>query len=155
MNEEDLKVFTETIQEQIELVMGKVGHVPHILFKPGNGETAESWVGTTLPDEFNGEMMGQLIQQIRPTYPVLALVSEAWVAPSAIEGMAPSEHPDKVETLLLVVHNHKDSHLWTSSMLRIGEEVILGKWVNTTKDLGPDKYGGNLMQPYEPPPEYN
>lgn len=156
MNEADLKVFTETIQEQIQMIMGDLGHVPHIIFKPGDGETAESYVGMILPDELTGYDMGMLIQKMRPSYPVIALVSEAWLAPGGIaEGTPASEHPDKAETIILVVHNHTDSELWTSSMLRIGEEVILGKWVNTTKDLGVDKYGGNLMQPYEPPAEYN
>jgi hypothetical protein len=164
MNESELKEFTGFMQEQLKAMMTELGHVPHIIFKPVDEDELgcdcencrdKKFAAFILPDEMNGSSMGDLLQQMRPSYPAIALASEAWVAPSDIEGKTPSEHPDKVETLILVVHNHKDSHFWTSSMLRIGEEVILGEWINTTKDLKADQYGGRMMQPYEPPVEYN
>jgi hypothetical protein len=158
MTETELKRFTEILQNKLKKQVSKYGGLSQTIFKPGEYGFENAIAAFVLPEGMPADLTAALIQQMRPKYPVLAFATEAWVVDAhskeELDRDKLENHPDKIESVILVVHNHKESYFWASVMNIVGDEVFLGEWQSLDEDYEPTGCG-LLSQPYQPPPEYN
>jgi hypothetical protein len=158
MTETELKRFTELLKERIATVINELGGFPQIVFAPGQYGFENAIGSYVVPEGVPPDMAAALVQEMRTKYPVVAFATEAWMvgtnAKEELEIDSLENHPDRIESIILVIHNKEESHFWTAVINRVGDEAFINEWEDLEEEYRPSGTG-LLNQPYRPPASYN
>lgn len=129
----DPNEFAEFVKAKASENFRKHGHIAAVIVSvQPQGTSAE-----LLPMDDKDES-ARLIQCVRATSPLVAVVTEAWyvdltkLAPEQQRqamGVPPSEHPKRKEVAIVTVHHGLQTTMHAADIIRSGrEKPVLGPW---------------------------